>query len=79
MNDLQVTVEKGAESKLSKNVVINNELKKINVGDIVGYCEIYNGDELVGKVELYSDREVKQSQFFKNIKEMLSNLFDQSI
>lgn len=79
MNDLQVTVEKGTESNLSKNVVINNELKKINVGDIVGYCEIYNGDELVGKVELYSDREVKQSQFFKNIKEILINLFDQSI
>jgi len=46
---------------------------------VVGYCEVYNGDELLGKVELYSDREVKQSQFFKNIKDILSNIFDHSI
>jgi len=78
-DDLQVTVEKGTEEELTKKVNINPELKKINAGDVVGYCEVYNGDELLGKVELYSDREVKQSQFFKNVKDIFSNIFDHSI
>jgi len=78
-DDLKVTIEKGGEEELTKKVNINPELKKINAGDVVGYCEVYNGDELLGKVELYSDREVKQSQFFKNIKDMFSNIFDHSI
>ena len=78
-DDLKVTIEKGGEEELTKKVNINPELKKINAGDVVGYCEVYNGDELLGKVELYSDREVKQSQFFKNIKDILSNIFDHSI
>ena len=78
-DDLKVTIEKGAEEELTKKISINHEQKKINAGDIVGYCEVYNGDELLGKVELYSDREVKQSQFFKNIKDMFSNVFDHSI
>lgn len=78
-DDLKVTVEKGTEDQITKNVVINPELKKIAEGDVVGYCEVHNGEQLVGKVDLYSDREVKQSQFFKNIKDMLSNLFNHSI
>lgn len=78
-DDLKVTIEKGTEEELTKKVRINSEQKKINAGDIVGYCEIYNGDELLGKVELYSDREVKQSQFFKNVKDIFSNIFDHSI
>lgn len=78
-DDLKVTIEKGAEEELTKKISVNHEQKKINAGDIVGYCEVYNGDELLGKVELYSDREVKQSQFFKNVKDMFSNIFDHSI
>ncbi len=78
-DDLKVTIEKGTEEELTKKVNINSELKKINAGDVVGYCEVYNGDELLGKVELYSDREVKQSQFFKNVKDIFSNIFDHSI
>ncbi len=78
-DDLKVTIEKGTEEELTKKVNINSELKKINAGDVVGYCEVYNGDELLGKVELYSDREVKQSQFFKNVKDIFSNIFNHSI
>jgi D-alanyl-D-alanine carboxypeptidase (penicillin-binding protein 5/6) len=78
-DDLKVTIEKGAEEELTKKLSINSELKKINAGDVVGYCEVYNGDQLLDKVELYSDREVKQSQFFKNVKDIFSNIFDHSI
>lgn len=77
--DFKVTLEKGSEQQISKKIVINPDLKKISVGDVVGYCEVYNGEELIGSFELYSDREVKQSQFLKNLKDLLSNIFDHSI
>ncbi|MEG2657184.1 MAG: D-alanyl-D-alanine carboxypeptidase family protein [Clostridium sp.] len=77
--DFKVTIEKGTEQKLSKKTIISPDLKKINQGDVVGYCEVYNGEDLLGKVELYSDREVKESQFFNNMKDLLSNIFDHSI
>lgn len=78
-DDFKVTLEKGTEDQLSKKIIINPDLKKINAGDVVGYCEVYNGEELIGSFELYSDREVKQSQFLKNLKDLLSNIFDHSI
>lgn len=78
-DDFKVTLEKGTEDQLSKKIIINPDLKKISAGDVVGYCEVYNGEELIGSFELYSDREVKQSQFLKNLKDLLSNIFDHSI
>ncbi|WP_040194814.1 D-alanyl-D-alanine carboxypeptidase family protein [Clostridium culturomicium] len=78
-DDLKVTFEKGTENQITKQVIINPDLKKINAGDIVGKCEVYNGEELVGQVDLYSDREVKQSQFLNNLKNIFSKVFDHSI
>lgn len=78
-DDLKVTIEKGTEDQLTKQVTIIPDLKKINAGDIVGKCEVYNGEELVGQVDLYSDREVKQSQFINNIKNIFNKIFDNAI
>lgn len=78
-DDLKVTIEKGTEGQLMKQVTIIPDLKKINAGDIVGKCEVYNGEELVGQVDLYSDREVKQSQFINNIKNIFNKIFDNAI
>lgn len=78
-DDLSVTVEKGNEEQITKKVNINPDLKKIKAGDTIGKCDVYIGDDLVGSVELYSDRDVKQSQIFKNIKNLFSSIFDNSI
>jgi len=77
--DVNVTIEKGTENQINKKVVIDPNLRRLKAGDTVGYCEIYLGDKLVKKVDLYSDREVKQSQFMNNLKNMLTEIFDQAI
>jgi len=77
--DINVTIEKGTENQINKKVVIDPNLRSLKAGDTVGYCEIYLGDKLVKKVDLYSDREVKQSQFMNNLKNMLTEIFDQAI
>lgn len=77
--DVNVTIEKGTESQINKKVVIDPNLRSLKAGDTVGYCEIYLGEKLVKKVDLYSDREVKQSQFMNNLKNMFTEIFDQAI
>lgn len=77
--DLKVTTEKNTDKEISKKVYIDIEGKNFKTGDIVGYCEVYLGDALLGKIELYTDREIKQSQFFKNIKDNIVNLFDKAV
>lgn len=77
--DLTIVVEKGSENKLVKNVVIDNSKKSFKKGEVIGYCEYNNNGELVGKVKLYSDRDIKKSGFFENLKFNFKNLFKQAI
>lgn len=78
-DDVKVTLERGTEDQVSKKVTIDPNLKGFKEGDVVGYCEVYVGDNLVKKIDLYSDREVKQSQFLNNLKNMLTDIFDHAI
>ncbi|MGL4730366.1 MAG: D-alanyl-D-alanine carboxypeptidase family protein [Clostridium sp.] len=73
--DFNVTLEKGADAEITKKLTIDKDKKHYKEGDIVGTCEYYMGEELIGTIEVYTDREVKQSQFFKNLKENITNLF----
>ncbi len=77
--DLTIVVEKGSENKLVKNVVIDNSKKSFKKGEVIGYCEYNNNGELVGKVKIYSDRDIKKSGFFENLKFNFKNLFKQAI
>lgn len=78
-DDVKVTLERGTEDQVTKKVTIDQNLKGFKEGDVVGYCEVYVGDNLVKKIDLYSDREVKQSQFLNNLKNMLTDIFDHAI
>lgn len=78
-DSLKVIMEKNSEEEIVKKTTIDTTRKHYKEGDIVGYCEVYVGDKLLGKVDLYSDREVKQSEFFKNIKNSICELFDRAI
>lgn len=78
-DDVKVTLERGTEDQVTKKVTIDPNLKGFKEGDIVGYCEVFVGDNLVKKIDLYSDREVKQSQFLNNLKNMLTDIFDHAI
>lgn len=78
-DDVKITLEKGTEGNISKKVTINQNSKNIKEGDIIGFCEVFMGDKLVKKIDLYSDREVKQSQFMNNLKNMITELFDNSL
>ncbi|HCQ90880.1 MAG TPA: D-alanyl-D-alanine carboxypeptidase, partial [Clostridium sp.] len=48
-DNLKVTMEKNSEEEIVKKTTIDTTRKHYKEGDIVGYCEIYVGDKLLGK------------------------------
>ncbi|WP_032121662.1 D-alanyl-D-alanine carboxypeptidase family protein [Clostridium amazonitimonense] len=78
-DELSIVIEKGKNVDIKKEIVIDKDRKEYNKGDIIGYCQYYAGEEVVGKVDIYSDRDLKRANFIDNMKYNLKNLFKGSI
>lgn len=78
-DDLTAIIPKGSSEEIEKKIVINELKKEYKQGEIVGKCEVYLGEEKVGEVEIYSDRDIKKGNFFTNIKFNIKNLFNKGV
>ncbi len=67
-DDLTAILPKGSNGEISKKIVIEELKPEYKMGDIVGKCEVYLGEEKVGEIEIYSDRDIKKGNLFDNIK-----------
>lgn len=77
--DLNLALERGTDSKITKEVIIDKEKKFYKKGETIGYCEYFLNGNSIGKVEIYSDRDVKRAGFWENLKLNFKNLMDHSI
>lgn len=66
--DLIVTCPKGEASKITKKIILDESKTKFKQGESIGYCEFYLNEDSVGKVELYSDRDMRRGSVLDNIK-----------
>ncbi|GFZ30446.1 D-alanyl-D-alanine carboxypeptidase [Clostridium zeae] len=73
--DAVVTIEKGSADKITKKLSLKTDKIKFKKGETVGKCDFFLGEELIGSVELYSDRDIKKANFLENIKYNFQNLF----
>lgn len=78
-DDLVAIVPKGTNTELEKKIVIDEVKKEYKQGEIVGKCEIYLGEEKIGEIELYSDRDIKLGGLFENFKFNMKNMFKKGI
>ncbi|WP_160678797.1 D-alanyl-D-alanine carboxypeptidase family protein [Clostridium sp. C8-1-8] len=74
-DDAIITCEKGSSDKIAKKITLNTDKVKYKKGETVGKCEFFLGEQLVGSVELYADRDIKRANFLENIKYNFQNLF----
>ncbi|MDO5516766.1 MAG: D-alanyl-D-alanine carboxypeptidase family protein [Clostridium sp.] len=74
-DDLNAVVPKGCGKDIEKKIVIDELKKEYKQGEIVGKCELYIGEDKVGEVDVYSDRDIKKGGIFENIKYNIKNLF----
>lgn len=79
--DLSIVVPKGTDLKTTKKCffTVGKQNKIIKKGSLVGYCEYYMDGKVVGKVNIYCDRDIKKGGFFDNLKKDLNRIFDNSI
>jgi len=76
LGDLEVVIPKGSDGEFVKKVVIDEEKSEYKEGEIVGKCEIYLNDEMVGEVQIYSDRDIERGGIFEKIKYNIKSLFN---
>lgn len=77
--DLNVIMEKGRDSKITKKCIIDKDKKEFKAHEVVGYCEVYVNGELAGKAKLYSDRDIKKAGILGNLKDNLGRILDNGI
>lgn len=78
-DDLTAILPKGSSGELQKKIVIDKLKKEYKAGDIVGKCEVYLGEEKVGEVYIYSDRDIKKGNILDNIKYNIKNIFQKGV
>jgi len=77
--DFNVTLERGMKNKITKKFVINQGLKEYKKDVAIGFCQIYVDNKLCGKINIYSDRDIKKSRVWDNFKNNFIELFDKAI
>ncbi|WP_294360374.1 D-alanyl-D-alanine carboxypeptidase family protein [uncultured Clostridium sp.] len=76
VDDVKAIVERGEEFKLDQKITVDEKKKCAKAGEIIGTCEFYNGSNLIGKVDLYCDRDISRGSIFENFKDYIKNLFN---
>ena len=74
-SDLTLVCEKGTTGEIKKEVILDEIKKEYKVGDRIGICKIYIGENVAGEVELVSDREIDTGGFINNFFDNMKNLF----
>ncbi|GAA0723569.1 D-alanyl-D-alanine carboxypeptidase family protein [Clostridium malenominatum] len=77
--DFNYVAERGNKDKITKKLVVNLEKKHYNKGEVVGVCEIYSNENIIAKINIYCDRDIKKSGLLDNLKYNFRNLFNNGI
>lgn len=77
--DLSVTISKGKELEMTPKLELDESKKSFKEGEVIGTCKYYSGENLIGEVKVYSDRDVKKATIFDNMKYNMKNLLKGAI
>ncbi|MBM7835901.1 D-alanyl-D-alanine carboxypeptidase family protein [Clostridium sardiniense] len=72
--DLVAVLEKGKQGNIEKKIKIDEIKDKYSAGDIVGKCEVYIGEDKIGEVDIYTDRDIKKPNIIEKIKFKVKNI-----
>lgn len=66
---LNVVVEKGRELKITNKIEIDKSKKSIKQGEVIGNAIVFIDGKETGRIEVYSDRDIKVNSLFEKISE----------
>lgn len=74
--DLNVVMEKGKNTELKNKIILDESKNEFLAGEIVGKCEVYCGETLVGQVDIYTDRDIEKPNIIDKLKFKIKNSFN---
>ncbi|WP_194190402.1 D-alanyl-D-alanine carboxypeptidase family protein [Clostridium chrysemydis] len=74
--DLNVVMEKGQNAELTNKIILDESKNEFLAGEIVGKCEVYCGETLVGQVDIYTDRDIEKPNIIDKLKFKITNSFN---
>ncbi|EKS4344063.1 D-alanyl-D-alanine carboxypeptidase family protein [Clostridium sp. CTA-1] len=77
--ELNAIVEKGKNTKITNKCIIDENKKEYKINEEVGVCEFYSDGNLIGKVKITSDRNIRKSGIFNQFKGGFERLIDKGI
>lgn len=73
--DLTVLIKKGGNRDFTKKVKVNeNPAIPIKKGTVLGQVEVYQGDKLVGKVDLVNTKEINKASYLQMLQRVIDNM-----
>lgn len=73
--DLTVLIKKGGNRDFTKKVKVNeNPAIPIKKGTVLGKVEVYQGDKLVGKVDLVNTKEINKASYLQMLQRVIDNM-----
>lgn len=73
--DLTVLIKKGGNRDFTKKVKVNeNPEIPIKKGTVLGQVEVYQGDKLVGKVDLVNTKEINKASYLQMLQRVIDNM-----
>lgn len=73
--DLTVLIKKGGNRDFTKKVKVNeNPTIPIKKGTVLGQVEVYQGDKLVGKVDLVNTKEINKASYLQMLQRVIDNM-----
>lgn len=74
-DDLTLTYPKGSGDKIVSKVALSAQKDRYAKGEVVGKCQYYLNEDVIGSVDLYADRDIKKANFLENIKFNFKHIF----
>lgn len=77
--ELSIIVERGKDNKIKYKCTIDKDMKEYKKGEKVGICEVYVNDCLMGKINLYADRNIRKKGYLDNFKNGIEKIWNDAI
>lgn len=74
--DLTITYPKGAKESITKTIVMNENNNIFKENEKAGKCQYYIDNELIGEVDIYSDRDLNLNNLLEKVKTKFSDFFN---
>ncbi|MFA6940313.1 MAG: D-alanyl-D-alanine carboxypeptidase family protein [Clostridiaceae bacterium] len=74
-SDFKVLLLKGTNNQITTKCVIDQDKKIFKKGDKIGYCEVYANGKIIGRIDIWTDQQVRRGGLLKNLNDGLQKLF----